>query len=305
MNFESDIKEQFANWLAANSYSTKGNLRELVIRYQNITRRMPPKMKWQLSVSDELARKQLPEAIQKGLRFFSEQAERGEDLRAFVSHRLLQGDFADLLLHDWGIYHFHLGMKMAKHGSRKGFIEGTDELLFGIANPENATMYLIDVYSHEGGFANQDLLRIIEENWPELLDRHALQDVTPSYKDLSNEEVKMMRARGINVAHATPGGRTVAAMGGGITTAKTNMQDVRTADYLVWRIRRAEEEFQQGLNSIAIYFEREHGKSKEELSFHARLGAEDIIWIEETATGTPVWNERESWLIALEGMDGK
>ena len=297
MSFEDDIREQIANWLAANSYSTKGDLRDLVIRYQNITRRMPPKKKWQLSVSDELARKQLPEPIQEGLRFFSEQAERGEDLRAFVSHRLLQGDFADLLLHDWGIYHFHLGIKMAKRGSRKGFIEGTDELLFAIANPESATMYLIDVYSHEGGFANQDLLRIIDENWPELLEKHALQDITPSYKDLSDEEVKMMRESGINVAYATQDGRTVIAMGGGITTAKTNMQDVRTADYLSWRVRRAEGEVKADQASIECYFLHEHNICKEDLSLHALLGAKDTIWISETRTGTPVWNEQEGCLI--------
>lgn len=298
MNFENDIRGQISDWLATNGYSTKGDLRALVIRYQNITRRIPPRMEWHLRLSNGLLEKALPKGIQEGLDHFMEQAKSGADLRPFLSALLRHGDYADLLLSDWGIYHFHLGTKLVKRGSRKGFVKGTDELLFAIADPENAAMYLIDIHSHESGFTNQDLLRVLEENWPELLDRHALQCVTPSYKDLSDEEVKMMREGGINVAYGTPGGRTVAAMGGGITSAKTNMQDVRTSDYLAWRVRQAEEKVKQGLDSIAIHFEREHSISKEELSLQAQLGPEDAIWVSETRTRTPVWNEREGWLIA-------
>jgi hypothetical protein len=299
VNFEEDLRLQFADWLAANGYPCDCDLHAVVMRYQNVTRRIPPQMQWHLSVSDELASKQLPEAIQEGLRLFTEQAERGEDLRPFLSALLRHGDYADLLLSDWGIYHFHLSTKLARRGNRKGLIKGTDELLFAIADPENAMMYLIDIHSHETGFTNQDLLRVLEENWPELLDRHALQRVTPSYENLSDEEVELLRSGGINVAYGTPGGRTVAAMGGGITTAKTNMQDVRTADYLVWRLRRAEEEVRKGFDSIVVYFEREHGLDKDEVSFHAYMGAQGTIWVGETKTGIPVWNEREGWLIAV------
>jgi len=237
VNFENDIRGQISDWLATNGYSTKGDLRALVIRYQNITRRIPPRMVWHLRLSNGLLEKALPKGIQEGLDHFMEQAKSGADLRPFLSALLRHGDYADLL-------------------------------------------------------------RVLEENWPELLDRHALQRVTPSYKDLSDEEVKMMREGRINVAYGTPGGRTVAAMGGGITSAKTNMQDVRTSDYLAWRVRQAEEKVKQGLDSIAIHFEREHSISKEELSLQAQLGPEDAIWVSETRTRTPVWNEREGWLIA-------
>lgn len=303
MTFESDIRGQISDWLATNGYSTKGDLRTLVIRYQNITRRIPPRMEWHLQLSNGLVEKALPKGIQEGLDYFMEQAKSGADLRPFLSALLRHGDYADLLLSDWGIYHFHLGTKLAKIGSRKGFVKGTDELLFAIADPENAAMYLIDIHPHESGFTNQDLLRVLEENWPELLDRHALQRVTPSYKDLSDEEVELLRSGRINVAYGTPGGRTVAMMGGGITTAKTNAQDVRKADYLVWRVRQAEEALDANMASIERYFMREHRISKKDLSFQAQLGAEDTIWVSEVQTDTPVWNDRVGWLIQTIEVD--
>jgi len=303
LNFEEDLKLQFAGWLSANGYPGEGDLQTLVRRYRNITRRIPACIEWELQVSRNLAAKSLPKKIEKGLAHFMEQARGGADLRPFLSDKIDCADYRDLMFYDWSIYHFHLGTKLAKEGKRRGFIEGTDDLLFAIADRETATMYLINTHPHEGGFTNQDLLRIIEENWPEILDRYTLHGVSPSYDGLSSEELGMLRSGGVNVVLRTPGGRTLAPMGGGITTDKSSFQDVRLANHLAWRARQAETEFQGGLASILRYFRREHGLDSDRVSFRAQLNAENTIRVGETTTGTPVWNEREGWLITTIEVD--
>ena len=303
MNFENDLRQQFANWLSMNDYPADGDLRALVIRYQNITRRIPPRSMWKLRISRKLAARKLPRKIKDGLSHFMEQARSSEDLRPFLSSNIKRGDYKDLMFYDWGIYHFHLGSKKARHGNRRGFIEGSDELLFAITDPMHSTMYLIDVHPHKNGFTNQDLLHIIEENWPEILTTHSPQGISPSYEDLSDAELGMFRRSGVNVALGTPGGRTVIGMGGGITTAKTSMQDVVKADKLVCRIRQAEERFKATVVSIERYLEHEHGVPKYDLLFRAHLDGGDTIWVVETGTGLRVWNEQEGRLIQTLEVD--
>jgi hypothetical protein len=295
LNFQEDLRQQFADWLSVNGYPSDGDLHAVVVRYLNVTKRMPQVRRWQIRKSREVRRTRINWRIRLGLWKFIWKARKGENLNPYLSTGILDADFRDLMFYDWGIHHFHLGT----HLDDRGFVERTDELLFAIADGERGIMYLVDIHPHDGGFTNQDLLRIIEENWPELLDKQALRGITPSYEGLSDDEVKKLRQGGINVAYGTPGGRTVAMMGGGITTAKTNMQDVKAADSILLRVRQAEAGFRTGLTPILTYFQRVYGLSKDDLSFHAQLGAKNVIWVCETRTETPVWNERESWLIAV------
>lgn len=254
---------------------------------------------WRVMRSKEIRKAKLTGRIRKGLRQFVRHAKRGNDLKPYVSTGILKANSKDLMFYDWGVYHFHLGTEPDK----RGFMERTNDLLFAIADRDLGVMYLLDVHPHEGGFTNRDLLRIIEANWPEILDRYTLHDVSPSYSDLTDDEVAMLRKGGVTVVLGTPGGRTLAPMGGGITTAKTSTRDVIIAGQLVLRVRRAQEKFAAGLLSIERYFEREHGQSTHELSFRARLDEENTIRIVETRTGIQTWHEREGWLIQTMQID--
>jgi len=277
VDFLEDLKSQFSDWLGANGHATDGDLRALVLRYQNATRRIPPAIKWKLQLSRELSDRTLVPEIENGLAYFMSQARGGADLRPFLSQKVSDAESPDLMFYDWGVYHFHLGTGFAKKGRRKGFIKGTDELLFAIADRDSGVMYLIDIHPHEGGFANQDLLRIIEENWPEVLDPYTLTDVTPSLQDLSDDDLGMLRDGGANVVVRTPGGRTLAPMGGGITTARTSMRDVMIADRLLFRVRQFQALLDENIGGIGAYFTAEHGVPENDLDLHAYLGASDTL----------------------------
>lgn len=253
MNFEEDLKEIMLNELHALGYvsSEEDGLHTLLVRYLNIVRRLPPVVPWTISVSTELEKRKLPPDIREGLGLFLNRAKTGENLKPYISTRILDADFPDLMFYSWGIHHFHLGRSL----DHRGFIERTDELLFAITEPETYTMYLIDVLLHLGSFTNQDLLRIIENNWPQVLDRYTLVGVTPSFNGLADDELRKLGNAGINVALQTPGGRVLAPMGGGITTAKTSVENTIEADRAKAIVRNLQQHLEGQAKKIEEHFE--------------------------------------------------
>jgi len=179
--------------------------------------RIPPTIVWTVKQSKELANKILPQEITLGLQEFIEKAESGQYLQPHLSTQSDNPDYQDLMFYDWGIFHFHLGTN--PHPRRQGFVERTGDLLFAIADSDTARMYLIDIHPHQGGFTNQDLLRILEENWPEIIEPYALKRCVGLPDNDSDSNIKRYREAGINTILQTPGGRFLKSMGGGITSA--------------------------------------------------------------------------------------
>lgn len=254
-------------------------------------RRTPPQVCWELRISRELTARDLPQAIKDGLDHFIMQASAGHDLRPFLSATINDADYQDLMFYDWGVYHFHLGTELETHGKRRGFIKGTDNILFAIAAPKRPVMYLLDVHPHRGGFTNQRLLHVVEQNWPEILDPYTAKKIAPSYKALADGELDTLRRAGVNVLQGTPGGRTLIPMGGGITGKKTSVANLRAADHLVWRVRQAEAALRACLPAFASCFEHEHGISQPDLTFRLQLLPNGALELIETKTGISVWRE--------------
>ena len=125
MSFEEDIKRQFADWLSANGYPADGDLHDLIVRYQNVTKRMPQVRRWKIKKSRDVRRARVPWRIRRGLRIFIRKAKRGQNLSPYVSKKILDADFKDLMFYDWGTHHFHLGTRL----DESGFVERTNELL--------------------------------------------------------------------------------------------------------------------------------------------------------------------------------
>jgi len=261
LDFENDLKHIVQGELSALGYPQEGDLDSVLVRYLNIKHRLPPVVPWGIHISEQLKAKELPLEIREGLKLFIERAKAGEDLKPYMSTRILDADFPDLMFYDWGIHHFHLG----KESNARGFIERTDELLFAITDPNGRIMYLIDVISHHGSFTSQDLLRIIEENWPSVLDPYVLKGVAPSFDGLSNGELEKLRKAGINLVLQIPRGRTLAPIGGGISTAKTSIYVRIKADGVKCVVHRLQQHLEDQAEKIEEYFAKEHGLRSEEL----------------------------------------
>jgi len=251
-------------------------------RYLNFSLRIPPTIVWTVRQSKELANKILPQEITLGLQHLIEKAESGQDLKPHLSTLIDDPDYPDLLFYDWGIFHFHLGTN--PHPRRQGFVERTGDLLFAIAHSPTARMYLIDIDPHHGGFTNQDLLRILEENWPEILEPYALKRCVGLPDNDSGSDIDTLRGAGIDPILKTPGGRVLSQMGGGITSAGNSRRIKTEADRIKTEVRQLEKSFIQQRDTIADDFNREYGKNWDELEFKLK-SFKAPVRIEEITTG--------------------
>lgn len=284
INFLADIQELITQELSRLGHppALGENLDTVLIRYLNFTRRLLPILPWTVKQSKDLASKSLPQKIKLGLQQFIKKAESGQSLKPHLSTQSDNPNFRDLMFYDWGVFHFHLGTNT--HPNRQGFVERTDDLLFAITDSNTATMYLIDIHPHDGGFTNQDLLRIIEENWAEILDPYTVKRAIGLTYNASDNDIGIFRNAGITTILQTPGGRVLVPMGGGITSAGTSIRNRMEADSIRIDVRQLEEWFIQQRDGLTAYFSSQYGKNWDELKFKVK-SFEAPVKIEEITTG--------------------
>lgn len=285
INFLADLQEMISQELSTLGYppALGEDIDAILIRYINLQRRIPPALVWTIKQSKELANKPLSQSIRLGLQQFIKKAESGQNLKPHLSKHSNNPDYKDLMFYDWEIFHFHLGTN--PHPKLPGFVERTD-LLFAIADSNKAEMYLIDIHPHKGGFTNQDLLRIIEENWAEILDPYTLKRIIELTHNVSDNDIGILRKAGINPILQTPSGRVLISMGGGITSAGTSIRNRREADRLITSVHQLEEWFVQQQASVEASFKSKYGKKWDDLTFKLKSFPFDLpVKIEEIITG--------------------
>ncbi|MGK7938936.1 MAG: hypothetical protein AB4062_02020 [Crocosphaera sp.] len=205
IDFIQDLKPIFSQQLNQLGYKTKEkyDVETILYHYFNIIFRLPPVQNWTIKQSQELIDKtdSLKPNIKQGLEKFIKNAERGNDLKPWMSENINQADYIDLMFYDWGIYHFHLGTYIVNKGKNKGLIKRTDEVLLAIRSPNESIMYLIDIRPHkqeENLWYKQELIDIIENNWPNILDMYTLPGVVELLNPPSDEDIKILREGQVN-----------------------------------------------------------------------------------------------------------
>lgn len=230
IDFIQDLKPIFSQKLNDLGYKTQKNysVETILYHYFNIIFRLPPVQSWTIKQSQELIDKtdSLKPSIKQGLEKFIKNAERGNNLKPWMSREINHAGYnEDLMFYDWGIYHFHLGTKTDKKGKNKGFIGRENELLFAILRPNNSInlpcqsiMYLIDIRTHDNPWSQQELIRIIENNWPNILDLYTLGGELPVNN--SDEDIEGSRKNAIDPIIQPSGSRVLMSMNGGFITRK-------------------------------------------------------------------------------------
>ena len=144
----------------------------------------------------------------------------------------------DGLLWDFGMHHFHLCRKL----DESGFIERSDYLLFAIV--ADAEVFFVDLRKHKDPenlqWVRQDLLRIVHENWPELIDTRVLHGVNGC--TLTDKEISELRRKNANHISCL-GGQAIAPLGGGTNFAGGSTSCRVWGDKLVREIERHEKYF--------------------------------------------------------------
>ena len=234
MNFTSDlaniIKQQFDK--VGISYDNSLGVCDLAARYlEMLNRRVVPtprKVHFSNEVHDSLGKltdesnaEQREKALEawRTVFYIRHLLIEGENVTRFLSKGVNDSKSQDKKLWDFGMHHFHLNRTRKTSG---GFVVRSDYLLFAIITDADA--YFVDVRPHRDSqrleWVRQDLLGIVDSNWPELIESNILRGIKgDGVLDgvLKDEVIKEHRRKSIN---HTPQFRedVISPLGGGMMT---------------------------------------------------------------------------------------
>lgn len=248
IDFKKDVREQVINILKENNinFNEKSSTCELLINYLNALNKRISTNKRKVLFSDNIQEiinsSNLNKKYIDAIFTFKNNFENGIDMNGHLSTNIYYSELSlkkknkiyrqsrDYLLDDWGIYHIHLNEKEAKnenemHGNRSEY------LLFVKVTIDK--VYFIDILNHneKNVFAKQELLKVLDRNWPFLLEKYRLHGINActSYTD---EEINKRRKNGEYILYNI-NGKVYMPIGGGLTSAGTNVSHTNTADNIL------------------------------------------------------------------------
>jgi hypothetical protein len=206
------------------------------------TRRVPVR-KWNVHISDKLLNSIEIIAIIDKLRH-------GYDVNLLLSNRirkLNQSKFADLLLAEWGIHHFHFAETRS------------NELLFIFFSENDA--YLIDILQHEKAdgsivtWTNTDLIQVMHDNWPNLLAPY-ISNINSQSPILTTEDRKTLRNKAVNTTIIVKDGTEYMPIGGGYSASQHPVRAIVQSEILFQKVKQLQAIVEE--NSLTI----QHALSK-------------------------------------------
>ena len=284
-NLQNQLKEQILSYFEKNKFFyghkknknkaiKKLNTDKLLELYIYLQKRMITPIKRNVTLSNELIYKITHKEINNDLinviNIIKMEFENGIDVNPRLSKSLEQISFNDKLLNDWNIYHLHLSNH--KNNKEYYFYDRTSQLLFIYLT--NSTAYFLDICDeHKNNpviFSQQKLLKIIDDNWHDLLSKYCLNEiVSVDVKDDLNRAI----ARDKNTFYfETINGKVYLPPGGGLTSAGTSQRCLKITDDIINEIK-----------TILYYYFKKYQSSNSinDLSFKIKLEKDKIILSEE------------------------
>lgn len=233
-DFTADWGEQLRGELAAAGYPVEAgeDPDRVSIKYFNIRSRLIPAQPRKVLVSHEFT---CPPHLISVLESLKQKIAAGDDITPHQSTRLLDAEFNDYLLNDWGIHHFHLSVE--PHPKIAGFVARTGPLLFARLTSDEA--FLIDVVEHDG-WSEQRLVTIMHSNWAESIEGYRLKDVKGVEMMPSDSEIGLLRKAGVNTTIEVAKGVVYAPPGGGYTTSRVSVNVVLAVNRYLARVKKLE-----------------------------------------------------------------
>jgi hypothetical protein len=197
--------------------STTDELLNVAIKFFNVHLRNISTRPRNVKRAKELT---FPPAFHHTIEAIAHKATVGEPLTPHLSKRLLDLNYHDSLLNDWGLHHLHLSTSVGA----SGFVDRTGPLLF--AHVTNGTFHMVTVLEH-GSWTNKYLLETLLNNWPELLEPYEMCGVVGLEAPISPADRSKLRKANISMPTQLSNGKVYFPIGGGVTTAGSNVQIVR------------------------------------------------------------------------------
>ncbi|WP_336634904.1 hypothetical protein [Lysinibacillus fusiformis] len=257
MDFLSDWIEHLTQQLFSLGYTPDESPNKISIQYFNLLKRGVTLTPRRIYFSKEFS---CPEGYKEGLRILIHKIEKGESLAAHLSKNINKLEYKDPLLNDWNIHHLHLGTEADK----TGFIKRTGPLLFVRFEREEA--YFLNTFNH-GSWNDLDIVRIIHNNWPQIIDRYRIDAVCSSPAIKTNEQVKEVRKmRSVGFIEPYPG-VVYMPIGMGMTTSGHSIEVVRISDFYYDHIKGLEDIVREEFATIVETSENKGIKIISDLKF--------------------------------------
>ncbi|MHB8034890.1 hypothetical protein CF069_13315 [Clostridium botulinum] len=275
MNFEKDLREQIIQLLKEDKvkFNKQDSTSRLLISYLNVLNRRIPVKKRKVFMSDNIKKiidgNKLHKKYIEALLKFKSNFENGIDMNGHLSANIYYSDLSvknreksfyrksrDYLLDDWGIYHLHLRDKDAKnekemHSNKNGKEKGNRSEYLLFVKITSTDIYFIDILNHneKSVFAKQELLETLDRNWHFLLKKYMLPDVISVSDKFTDKEIHQARQSGSLIVYQI-NDKAYVCIGGGLTTAGTNIMHTRRADNILEDMYFIEEYFRNNYTSI-------------------------------------------------------
>jgi hypothetical protein len=215
---------------------------EAVYRYYSNARRRLHVQRYRVVEAKELT---CPPDLAPGYAELKSELEQGLDVTARLSRRTSKATYEDPLLNDWGIIHFHLGLRDAQ-----GNVPGTNVVLFAFVRGD--VVHCIGFFDH-GSWSKIEVLEILQRNWPHAIEHARAKGVIGVDYEVTDEDRARLRAAGaatLNVVN----GVVYGPVGGGYTTAKTSMIVHKQADRAVLSVDVYEKHVRENIVAIVRDF---------------------------------------------------
>ncbi|MGG1535115.1 hypothetical protein [Brevibacillus agri] len=211
--------------------------RYLLMCYLNLKSKLITPYPRKVHISFELANKEIASPFKEALDSIKVKIERGKDINPHLSKGIFKIEKPDDLLVDWGIYHLHLNTKKDKDDDY--FYSRSDELLFFMSFEND--IYFLEVLPHKQKdlWGNKEFLRIVNKNWPHLLEPFRIPDAISITPDLTEREIIDARKSG-SLLLTEVDGNVYFPINGGLTTAKIAVRHVQMADSIISSIKELE-----------------------------------------------------------------
>lgn len=170
-----------------------------------------------------------PERYENKLRYLEDCIVKGRNLLPFMSKGIRNLESEDLLLYDWGIFHFHISDEKEEKSS---FMKRSDYLL--MAYLEDDSIYFLDIVPHKSTdvivWADTRYLDIIKENWPNLFDKYVMKECVPM-QIFDDKETYNLRKAGVSIISKWGDNGAIFSPGGGYASDTTSIRAVQSRDY--------------------------------------------------------------------------
>lgn len=187
-----------------------------------------------------------PELYKGALEDFENKVRNGDSLIPFMSKTVLDASYSDGMLNDWNIYHFHLTRRLNKDGWAK---RSDYQLLAYVTDTD---MYLLQVYEHGDDliYWRRELIKILYDNWPELLERFHVKGAYGLTEKLDDEQYKQLREAHITTFVELGENQLFCMIGGGYMSDGSSGEAIRSADFWHNQLKLIQENFVENMNVL-------------------------------------------------------